>query len=79
MYRLNFIEALMHPACMLITPACPDGSVAAEVPNPAVTPELLKEILEWKRHGATINDVITRLRQRTVPTGYTIHMWQPSM
>jgi hypothetical protein len=44
-------------------------------PNPAVGAALLKEILLWKLEGCSNDDVITRLRQRTVPEGYTIHPW----
>ena len=53
----------------------------AEVPNPAVSSQLLKEIQSWKDEGASIDDVITRLRMRTVPPGYvgTIHNWCDGM
>ena len=39
--------------------------------------ELLGEIDSWYTEGATIDDVIERLRLRlhTVPPGYTIHSW----
>ena len=57
--------------------ACPDGSVVAKVPNVAVSSKLLEEMLVWNKEGAAIDDVIIRLRQRTVPTGYAIHNWQP--
>ena len=45
--------------------------------NPAVSKELLEEILSWKIEGASNIDVITRLRQRTVPRGYEYHSWIP--
>ena len=54
-----------------------DGSIVAKKPNPAVPSDLLKEILSWKSEGASMLDVVTRLRQRTVPAGYTIHTWIP--
>lgn len=50
----------------------------AVIPNPAVTTvttEVLSEILLWRSEGATDVDVITRLRQRTVPSGFDIHPW----
>ena len=40
--------------------------------NPAVSKELLEEILSWKIEGASNIDVITRLRQRTLPRGYAL-------
>lgn len=43
--------------------------------NPAVTKELLAEILSWKAGGALDIDIIHRLRQRIVPAGYTPHTW----
>ena len=51
----------------------------AEIPNPAVSTELLREILFWQSEGATMNDIIVRLRQRTVPPGYTPHTYVPGM
>lgn len=47
--------------------------MVAATPNPAVSTELLLEIMHWQREGATINDVCARLRQRTVPPGYSFH------
>ncbi len=57
------------------TTVMPDCTVVASEPNPAVGAALLKEILLWKLEGCSNDDVITRLRQRTVPEGYTIHPW----
>lgn len=53
----------------------PDGSVVAECYNAAVTTSLLVEIQDWMCNGATMSDVIDRLRPRTVPTGYTPYSW----
>ena len=53
-----------------------DGSITAENPNPAV-PVATKEIMDWKKSGATEDDIIGRLRIRTVPNGYPIHPWSP--
>jgi hypothetical protein len=52
-----------------------DGIIEAEVVNRAVPTSVLKEILTWKEEGCTVEDVITRLRIRTVPTGYGYHTW----
>ena len=54
-----------------VNTALPNDSISAEVPNPAVSPEILKNILLWQRYGATMDDVLRRLRLHTVPTGYT--------
>ena len=36
---------------------------------------LLEDIEEWKYHGASDDDVVCRLRLRTVPSGYAYSMW----
>ena len=52
----------------------PDGTVVASEPNSADDSPLLKDILLWKLEGCS-NDVVARLRQRTVPKGYQFHPW----
>ena len=52
-----------------------DGNITAVLSNPAVTVGLLSEIKSWYAEVATVNDVVERLRLRTVPCGYTIHSW----
>ena len=54
-----------------------DGHIEAQQQNPAVTKELLLEIWSWKMERATDTDIICRLRQQTVPTGYSYHQWCP--
>ena len=54
-----------------------DGNVVAEVQNPAVSKDLLKEVSHWRDHGVEWKDVISRLRVRTVPSGYTHSPWRP--
>lgn len=54
-----------------------NGSVYAKRKNPVVSEQLLREILSWKLEGMQDVDVITRLRQRTVPSGYSHHYWIP--
>lgn len=54
-----------------------NGGVVAAVSNPAVSRELLLQILDWKNEGSTMNDVLARLRQRTVPPGYSFHTRVP--
>lgn len=51
------------------------GIIEAEVVNRAVPTSVLKEILTWKEEGCTLDDVITRLRIRTVLSGYDYHTW----
>ena len=54
-----------------------NGNLRAQIPNPAVSDELLTQIMAWKSEGARIDDIITRLRMRTVPARHvhTIHSW----
>ena len=68
--------------CVLLIEVCcklhlggKDGIIEAEVVNRAVPTKVLKEILTWKGEGCTIDDIVTRLRNRTVPSGYAHHMW----
>lgn len=56
-----------------------DGSIYAQRRNIAVPEELLKEIHIWRNEGATDEGVLIRLRQITVPKGYTYHMWNPGL
>lgn len=60
---------------IIICPGLVDDTVTAELHNPAVSQALLKEIHHWKQEGCLDLDVITRLRQRTVPQGYKFHNW----
>ena len=51
--------------------------LAAEKHNPAVPPVLLCEIWLLKTVASlSWDDIISRLRQRTVPAGYSIHAWK---
>lgn len=61
----------------LINTVTPDGQIVAKKENPAVSRELLLEINDWKLEGANDADVLCRLRQRTIPTGYSHHFWCP--
>ena len=54
-----------------------DGSVTAEQPNDAISEETLQMILDWKRSGLEMNNIIDRLRSKTIPPGYPIHPWCP--
>ena len=54
-----------------------DGSITAEQPNDAVSESTLRMILEWKRCGVDMKDIIDRLRAKTVPCGYPVHPWKP--
>ena len=48
----------------------PNGTIEAATHNPS-----LYYMRYYCGEGATDLDVITRLRQRTVPTGYVPHTW----
>ena len=53
--------------------------MTAEVPNPAVSHDILKQIWKWKQESCSEEDVIVKLRIKTVPAGYEYHMWHPGM
>ena len=52
-----------------------NGTITALLPHHAVSPELLGELSKWNFEGASLDDVIERLRLQTVPSGYKIHTW----
>ena len=52
-----------------------DGSILALTQNPAVPLSTLQDIQNWKRTGVSDEDVVDRLRARTVPAGYPYHKW----
>ena len=52
-----------------------NGTITAKIHNPAVESTLLQQIYLWIEAGATLDDVIERLRLQTVPPGNTIHNW----
>ena len=62
---------------MLLDVVTSDGHIVAQQQNPAVTKELLSEIWSWKMEHATDTEIICRLRQQTVSTGYLYHHWCP--
>ena len=61
---------------MFATVKLPDGTVIAELDNPAVPQCILNEIQGWKEQGVSIQDIVQRLRPRTVPSGYVFHNWR---
>ena len=69
----NVIHSLFFQYAEII-----NGNVT-EHPNPAVPSSLLAEIWKWKQEGESIDDVVVRLHQRTVPLGYEIHTWKPGV
>ncbi len=58
-------------------PESTDGSIQAVRKNPAVSASLLKEIHSWKRSGASLDDIVDRLRSRCVPPEYVPKPWMP--
>ena len=53
-----------------------NGHLVAQSPNPAVPYSLLAEIWKWMNEKASLEDVVVRLRPRTVPNGYKYHTWK---
>ncbi len=53
-----------------------DGTIVAEKYNPAVPSHILTEVWIWQSQGATFEDVVDRLRPRTVPPGYLYNSWK---
>ena len=55
----------------------PSGAIVAAQPTDFVNVALLKEIEAWKMEGCSDNDIVQRLRIRTVPRGYSPTSWIP--
>ena len=55
------------------------GGITAEIPNPAVSGVILRDIQRSKEEKCSEEDIITRLRLRTIPAGYNYHTWHPGM
>lgn len=53
-----------------------DGIITAKESNLCVSSDLLSEVWKWKEDGVCADDIISRLRCRTVPSGYAIHNWK---
>lgn len=60
---------------VIIIIGMPNGDIEAVKYNEAVPDSVLSEIFLWRSEGATDMDVITRLRLRTVPSGFKPHPW----
>ena len=70
----------MHCVITLNIVNCSHGrSLCAQKQNPATPVNVLRDIFTWKAEGATEIDIITRLRQRTVPAGYAYHTQIPGI
>ena len=76
-FHFFFIYLLFLLSFCLLNPVTADGQIVAQRQNPAVSTELLTEILSWKNEGATETDIVCHLQQRTVPPGYCCHTWCP--
>lgn len=64
---------------MMLLVGMPGGTIVAQKHNPAVPADVLRNIYDWMEQGATFEDVIDRLRPRTVPSGYTYSNWKSGM
>ena len=56
-----------------------NGHLVAQSPNPAVSHALLAEIWKSMNEKVSLEDVVVRLRPRTVPNGYNYHTWKEGM
>ena len=65
--------------CTMYTQLVVAGKVVATNPHPSVNEDLLTEILYLKRQELEWKDILSRLRPRTVPSGYTYHPWKTGM
>ena len=61
-----------HPNSHIVVAGC----VTAEKPCPHVDKDLLTDIMKWKNDGLEWSDMLSRLRPRTVPPGYTPSPWK---
>ena len=57
----------------------PDGNLVAECHSTPVPISVLQEIYSWKVNGLTMDDIVQRLRVKTVPNGQVFHSWRPGM
>jgi len=56
-----------------------DGTIQAELDTGCIPQSVLREIWSMRRQGISFEDIVERLRPRTVPSGYTYHNWTPGM
>ena len=55
----------------------PDGSIQAKDANSIVPESVLHLIWLLRKQGISFQDIVQRLRPRTVPSGYAYHNWIP--
>ncbi len=48
----------------------------AQEPTSPVPQEVICEVASLQKSGLSLEDIVSRLRCRTVPTGYPIHPWR---
>lgn len=53
-----------------------DRTYSAENSESPLPCDILQEVFQWKKSGLSIEDIISRLRPRTVPAGYSFHKWK---
>ena len=76
LFYLCALEVILHYNVKIVKE---DGSVTAILPNEAISGATLQMILDLRRSGLNMDDIIERLRSQTVPSVYPIHPWVPSM
>ena len=67
---------LKFEAMCVLNLATVSGQRVASVQNRAVSQSLLIEIAAWRDLGTEWNDIISRLRPRTVSSGYVYTPWK---
>lgn len=68
-----YMQKMLIPICKYFVV---HGSLRARVENPAVSEDLLWEVVKYMDvEQCSWYDTLSRLRTKTVPSGYPIHPW----
>ena len=72
------LRIVLHTSCYIcyLTDKQRDSTIIPELANPAVPQLILSVVHNWREHGATMEDIVDRLRPRTVSHGYVFHTWR---
>jgi len=62
--------------CKALIALSPDGTITTESGSDIIPPHVLRDICSWRMQGISMKDIVDRLRPRTVPSGYTFHVWK---
>lgn len=76
--KRNLLVRFMYVFICFYISVMANSLITCLKPSPFVSAQLLCEIHIWKEVlGLTWEDIISRLRPRTVPSGYKFHSWIP--